>query len=116
MEWSSAIMLALGGGGWLAFGLIALRFSGVKRDRDEADIARHEQAKELKTAIEAFAEYRKRQSARLEDLENEIAEYQKRLDECADPGDHRDRLNRVLQKTRDASRDARDGLPGKAPA
>lgn len=116
MGWETIIGVALAGGGWLAFGLIALRFSGVKRDRDEADIARNEQAKELKEATEAFIEYRKRQSARLEDLEDEIAEYQERLDECAGPGDHRDRLNRLLQKTRDASRDAQDGLSGKEPA
>ena len=82
--------------GWLAFGLIALRFSGVKRDRDKADIARDEQAKELKKITAALDDYRARMIARLKDLEDEISTLEIELNHCATPGARRNTLNRLL--------------------
>lgn len=107
MEWLSGI---LGGAGWLAFGIIALRFSGLKHDRDQADLARNEQAKELKGMTEAYKDYRQRMQARLEDLENEIEQLEQHIAESDGPGDRLTTLNRLLQKASGARRDAEDGL------
>ena len=110
MDWVNGLLGGLAGAGWLAFGIIALRMSGVKRDRDKADAARKEQAEEAKKATTALADQKKRAAARIEDLENEIKQLETELDSCTTPGSRRRAINRLLQKASSARRDAADGV------
>ena len=110
MSWSAVLLSALAGSGWLAFGLITLRMSGVKRDRDKADAARKEQAAELLKLATKHTDYRQRLTLQLKDLENEIDHLETELDNCDTPGARRNTLNRLLQKASSARSDAEHSL------
>jgi hypothetical protein len=106
MDWLNIIGLLGGAAGWAAFGITALRMSGLKSDALKASLLQKDQEKELKQLVDKFETYKKQKKAQLEDLEDEIKELEKQRIERARPGDIRVALNRLLQKTSAASRDA----------
>jgi cell division protein FtsB len=106
MDWLSLVGLLGGAAGWAAFGVTALRMSGLKTDALEADLLQEDQEKELEKLADKFEEYKKRTKAQLEDLKNEIEDLERQRLGNARPGDIRIALNSLLQKASAASRDA----------
>lgn len=96
--------------GWALAGLLGVRLGGVKSDRDAADRARNDQADELRKATAGYKDYRERATAQIEDLEHEIEELEELLRSGVGPDLRRQRLNRLLQKTRAASADIKRGM------
>ncbi len=80
---------------------LALRLSGLRADRDKADVARKLIEKDLTAALKERDDDRLRNSKQLADLRQDIKELEYDLDQCVGPGDRRRRLERLLSKAAD---------------
>jgi len=106
MGWIEASVMAFGSLGWISFGFMALRISGLKSSADEADMTRKAQTKELVKTKDLFLDYKERMIARLKDLENEINDLEREIELCVTPGSRRTILNSLLKKASAARRDS----------
>lgn len=104
---ATAVIGVIAALGWLAFGLLSLRLSTVKKDRDSADAARKEQASELRLLASESEDYRNRTKKQMDHLYAEIEALEDELESCATPGSRRAVLNRLLQ-TASSARDSAD--------